>query len=278
MEPIEIILKILSPKFCKKAIKLLKKHWFRYYLTAIKIITIPIVLYVGSYGIYGIKEYRNYKLEYINREPVRLNRTFDIVKFIESLVVKAGHGVTISWISIETPNTKSFKKHLEFSVVRGCDFNINSDGCLINSKDENPQYYCNEQNEHGCYYELSEKDGIFLEKDKIVFFDENNPVSFKELEPIVIPIYKKGKGLSMEIMALKHRAPKIAKLLSTNPVPINSSTYGVLTKVRDVTFINKNVIYVILVVKRGDNPLSIEGMKQTAYLIARKIKNNILIL
>lgn len=278
MRIIEVILQMLRYKGWNQVISLLKKHWFKYYLTALRIISVPIVVYVGAYAIIAVKEFRNFETKYINREPVKTNATIGIVEFIEDLIIKTKvHGITISWISITTPDIKSDRKHLEFVVVRGCDFNRKPDNCLTNGKTINPQYYCNEENEDGCYYDLSAEDGRFLENDKIVLFDPKNPIDFADLEPVSIPIYKNGT-LSFQFRAFAHIAPKIFKLVSTNRVPEDTSTYTVFTKVRDVTFANKRVIYVVVATKWSDNDLTVEGMEQMVMLIARKIKNNILIL
>ena len=222
---------------------------------------------------------------YKNREPLRTNSSSEIVKFMESLTMKAGHGITISWITVETPNLKSYQRILKFAFVRGCNKHLAKD-CIIDSKRLNPALYENQSNQgKDMGFPLSEKDGAFLESDKLVFLDEKKPYIFEELQPLLIPVFNKNSGLSLEMRALELKAPDIYRLLLSvqkkliENTPENNIQYLAVSKVRDESYNNSRVIHLALITKwNSENKLSKEGMAQIVYLIARKIKNNILLI
>lgn len=262
---IELIFTGPLKKYFKTVFCYLKEKWQTYWMLAVLII----LTYAAGFV---IAIYEPFKIRVINEKPNKVNAVAEIHGLIDEQVALAGHGVTYMWITVTTPNLNSYKRNLNFAFVKSCNFNIDPQDCLVDSKLVHPEYY--------LPFDISERDGRFLEEDKIVFFDENNPIIFKELISVVIPVYQDGK-LSIEMTALKYKAPKIYQKLQKNPVTLNSMQNIILNKIRDNNIVNKRVIHLILITQwsmREGSQLSLDGLKNSAALIAKTIKDNMLLI
>ena len=78
--------------------------------------------------------------------------------------------------------------------------------------------------------------------------------------------------------SLQHKAPGIFKILSQNPVVLNSMQKIAVSKVRNNTIKNKFVVFLILITQYGDSKKGCtdEGLKQATFIIADRIKKTMI--
>lgn len=262
-----------SCTICKHIYVYVKKVFIKCWLIAFITIFTASFVYIGSIVyLYNKEVLIPSLLLYKNKEAINASETVNNINLIQDLALKCGLGVTISWAAIEAKNLNSFEKKLTFIAAkssRKCNKNL----CSFDSKKHNKVFWDKE-------YELSSEDGMLIEQDQIILTldQKTNPLNFKELHPILIPIYNKH-GLSLEMRSLQYKAPDFYRLLLNNPVPLSSMQSIAIAKVRNSSIKNKLVVFLIMASRWRDleGSCTDEGLKKAVYIIAERIKNTMIV-
>ncbi len=251
------------------------KYLYPFFKKVFGIIFIVLVIYYGAkLYTYNRNVIRPALVVYENKESLNVNAIFAVADLMKQVVIKCKNNVTISWGVLISKNINNYEKELSFPLVVGTGFcnSYNKKLCVFDRKKDNPAFW-------DAVYTLSDKDGKFIENDEIRLILEHveKPLSFKELEPILIPIYNE-MGLSMEMRSLQYKSPDLYKVLVQNPVTLNSMQKIAVSKVRNNTVKNKFVVFLIFATQWGnsENGCTDEGLKQATFVIADRIKKTMI--
>ncbi len=238
-------------RFIIKFLKCAKQGFFKH-----QIIAYTSILFIGAITmVYGWNRLIQNKdaiyYSFINRNYNKTLGNKEVEKELRAITKNCGHGHTFTKAVFKNnvkPSVDQWHKKLTFDFVFSCDYDKNSNDCIIDNIKSFPELYAGE-------HELNKESSDLLESD-IIVLDGKNPLDFSEFNVVSIPIFlKNSKAFSVQIKSLESQANDLFLILKKVQTPLQKMNDLKIIKIRDIEIIEgvATLVVVLYMASRWTN-------------------------